>query len=72
MPKSATISGVQFERFIQSSFRIKSADTVIYVDPHRITSGDTADLVLITHEHYDHIGRVIHQGCRGRRYRHRR
>jgi L-ascorbate metabolism protein UlaG (beta-lactamase superfamily) len=55
MPKSATISGIQFERFIQSSFCIKSGDTVIYVDPHRITGGDTADLVLITHEHYDHM-----------------
>ena len=55
MPKSATISGVQFERFVQSSFRIKSGDTVIYIDPHRISSGDTADLVLITHEHYDHM-----------------
>ena len=55
MPKSATISGVQFERFVQSSFRIKSGDTVVYIDPHRIASGDTADLVLITHEHYDHM-----------------
>ncbi len=55
MPKSATISGIEFERFVQSSFRIKSGDTVIYIDPHRITSGDAADLVLITHEHYDHM-----------------
>ena len=55
MPKSTTISGVQFERFIQSSFRIKSGDTVVYIDPHRMTSGDTADLVLITHEHFDHM-----------------
>jgi L-ascorbate metabolism protein UlaG (beta-lactamase superfamily) len=55
MPKSATISGVQFERFVQSTFRIKSGDTVVYIDPHRIASGDTADLVLVTHEHYDHM-----------------
>ena len=55
MPKSATISGVQFDRFIQSSFRIRSGDTVIYIDPHRITAGETADLVLITHEHFDHM-----------------
>jgi len=55
MPKSTTISGVQFERFIQSSFRIKSGDTAIYIDPHRVTSGETADLVLITHEHFDHM-----------------
>jgi L-ascorbate metabolism protein UlaG (beta-lactamase superfamily) len=55
MPKSTTISGVEFQRFIQSSFRIKSGDTVIYIDPHRITSGETAALVLITHEHFDHM-----------------
>jgi L-ascorbate metabolism protein UlaG (beta-lactamase superfamily) len=55
MPKRATISGIEFERFIQSSVRIKSGDTTIYVDPHRITSGDPADLVLITHDHYDHM-----------------
>ena len=55
MAKSTTIGGVQFERFIQSSFRIKASDTVIYVDPHRITGGETADLVLITHEHFDHM-----------------
>jgi L-ascorbate metabolism protein UlaG (beta-lactamase superfamily) len=55
MAKSTTIGGVQFERFIQSSFRIKSSDTVIYVDPHRIPGGDKADLVLITHEHFDHM-----------------
>ena len=55
MPKSATISGVQFEHFIQSSFRIKGSGTVVYIDPHRIASGDTADLVLVTHEHYDHM-----------------
>jgi len=55
MAKSTTISGVQFERLIQSSFRIKSGDTVIYIDPHRVTAGDTADLVLITHEHFDHM-----------------
>jgi L-ascorbate metabolism protein UlaG (beta-lactamase superfamily) len=55
MAKSTTIGGVQFERFIQSSFRIKASDTVIYVDPHRIAGGDEADLVLITHEHFDHM-----------------
>jgi L-ascorbate metabolism protein UlaG (beta-lactamase superfamily) len=55
MPKTTTISGIEFERFVQSSVRIKSGDTVVYVDPHRITSGDVADLVLITHDHYDHM-----------------
>ncbi|MDP2950303.1 MAG: MBL fold metallo-hydrolase [Chloroflexota bacterium] len=55
MPKSTTIGDVQFERFIQSSFRIKSGDTVVYIDPHRISQGEKADLILVTHEHFDHL-----------------
>ena len=55
MTTSATIEGIQFERLVQSSFRIRSGDLVIYVDPHRITQGDRADLILVTHEHFDHL-----------------
>jgi L-ascorbate metabolism protein UlaG (beta-lactamase superfamily) len=35
------------------TFRI-SGEKVIYTDPFNITKRDTADLILITHEHYDH------------------
>lgn len=35
------------------SFRIEGAKT-IYIDPYQISSGPKADLVLITHEHFDH------------------
>ncbi len=34
-------------------FRI-DADKIIYIDPFEIESGPEADLILITHEHYDH------------------
>ena len=34
-------------------FRIEAAKT-IYVDPYQISSGPKADLILITHEHFDH------------------
>ena len=34
-------------------FRIEAAKT-IYIDPYQISSGPKADLVLITHEHFDH------------------
>ncbi len=35
------------------SFRVRD-EVVVYVDPWKLTEGETADLILITHEHYDH------------------
>jgi L-ascorbate metabolism protein UlaG (beta-lactamase superfamily) len=35
------------------AFKIK-ADNVIYVDPYELEDGEPADLILITHDHYDH------------------
>lgn len=56
MSKKTTIGNVEFERFIQSSFRIVGGGAVVYVDPHRISQApEKADLVLITHEHFDHM-----------------
>jgi len=55
MGESITIDDLYFQRFIQSSFLIKSPGAVIYVDPHQIKRGDKADLILVTHEHFDHL-----------------
>ncbi len=36
-------------------FKISSGPTVIYTDPFRLQEGaDKADIILITHDHYDH------------------
>ena len=34
-------------------FRI-DADKVIYIDPYQIRSAKPADIMLVTHDHYDH------------------
>lgn len=34
-------------------FRIE-ADKVIYIDPYQISPGKKADIILVTHEHFDH------------------
>ena len=43
MGATTTIGGVEFERYIQSAFRIQSGDTVVYVDPRRYNSPRRAD-----------------------------
>lgn len=39
--------------FGHSSFLIQGSRAV-YLDPYQLASGPVADLVLITHSHYDH------------------
>ncbi|MEX2194549.1 MAG: MBL fold metallo-hydrolase [Thermoleophilaceae bacterium] len=38
-----------------SGFRVRSGRTVIYIDPYRVPDGPEADLILVTHGHYDHF-----------------
>jgi L-ascorbate metabolism protein UlaG (beta-lactamase superfamily) len=50
-----------------SGFRIRSGDAVVYIDPYRVGEGPQADLILITHGHYDHfspqdVERLSHDG----------
>ncbi|MFH1234679.1 MAG: MBL fold metallo-hydrolase [Candidatus Diapherotrites archaeon] len=35
-------------------FKIKAGGVTIYTDPFRISEKGNADLILVTHEHYDH------------------
>lgn len=37
-----------------SGFRIDARGATIYIDPYRIDDGPPADLILVTHAHYDH------------------
>ena len=59
MASTIEIEGIELTRYVQSSFKIKTPTITIFVDPHRLTKetvGDEkADLVLITHPHFDHL-----------------
>ena len=36
-----------------ASFRI-DGEKIIYIDPWNVKEAEPADLILVTHEHYDH------------------
>lgn len=38
-----------------SGFRIDAGGVTIYIDPYRVPDGPKADLILVTHDHYDHF-----------------
>jgi L-ascorbate metabolism protein UlaG (beta-lactamase superfamily) len=46
--------GVKLTWLGHDGFRIQDGK-VIYLDPFRIEGGPKADIVLVTHEHYDHL-----------------
>jgi L-ascorbate metabolism protein UlaG (beta-lactamase superfamily) len=50
-----------------SGFRIQAPGGFVYIDPYRVEDGPPADLILITHGHYDHfspqdVERLSHEG----------
>lgn len=47
------IDNVKIEWFGYSGFKIKASKT-LYIDPFQIPESEKADIILITHPHYDH------------------
>jgi L-ascorbate metabolism protein UlaG (beta-lactamase superfamily) len=50
-----------------AGFRLSVGRAVVYIDPYRVADGPPADLILITHGHYDHfspqdVERLSHEG----------
>jgi L-ascorbate metabolism protein UlaG (beta-lactamase superfamily) len=37
-----------------ASFRLSDGKTIVYIDPYQVSQPETADVILITHEHFDH------------------
>ncbi len=53
--RSLEINEVKIEWLGHASFRISSGNLVIYIDPYILDETPAkADLVLVTHEHFDH------------------
>ena len=46
--------GVKISWLGHDAFKIKD-DKTIYIDPYKIREKEPADIVLITHEHFDHL-----------------
>jgi L-ascorbate metabolism protein UlaG (beta-lactamase superfamily) len=40
-----------------AGFRIKTRAGIVYIDPYRVEEAPDADLILITHDHFDHFSR---------------
>lgn len=63
------IKGIELKWLGHSGFLIKN-NKVIYIDPYNIKDGsEPADVILITHSHYDHcsypdIGKIVKEGTR--------
>ena len=47
-------SGVKIYWLGHDSFRITN-DKIIYIDPYKIKGGPIADIILVTHDHFDHL-----------------
>ena len=45
---------LDFTRIAHDTFKIKGS-RVIYTDPFRVPARDEADIVLLGHEHFDHL-----------------
>src|SRR5262249_17216684 len=57
---------LEFTRIEHDTFKIVGSK-MIYTDPYKVTSRDEADIVLISHQHFDHLSledlnRVIYPG----------
>lgn len=54
MGDSIEIGDVHVHWLGHASFVFKAGETVVYVDPFKVSHGEKADLILLTHDHYDH------------------
>lgn len=49
------VKGVKICWLGHAGFRIAGEGKTIYIDPFKIKGGPTADIILVTHNHFDHL-----------------
>jgi L-ascorbate metabolism protein UlaG (beta-lactamase superfamily) len=64
-PRGLNLKGVEW--LGHASFRIQTRAGVVYIDPYRVEDARSADLILITHDHFDHFSREDVVRLAGRR-----
>ncbi len=52
--KGVCVLGISVKWFGHASFEIKADDKIIYIDLYEEECEDKADLILVSHSHYDH------------------
>ncbi len=52
-----------------AGFRVDAGAATVYIDPYRVTGGPEADIILITHDHYDHFAPLAIERLSGRNTR---
>ncbi len=55
--KELEVSGVKIFWTGHDGFRIEGDGTVLYIDPFRLVSPVKADVILVTHNHFDHYSK---------------
>ena len=67
--KSTTIGNVSIEWLGHAGFILRGQKTVIYIDPYAVPDEagpeDEADIILLTHEHFDHCDPASIRTVRG-------
>lgn len=54
MANSLDFEKVKIVYLGHAGFKLKARNLTIYLDPYKLASGEPADAILITHDHYDH------------------
>jgi len=54
MSKIYQLDNLEITWLGHASFKIKTPQSIIYIDPYNVVGGEKADLILVTHGHHDH------------------